>query len=332
MLELAISTVSGRPALGIFEVPLAAGPVIVVLEESGRAALHRRLPALMRGGRHIEAQPRSRSCTSANQRVRLDADEWQQQPCWGMRDRAAGDLPRPARQAQGAHALTRTSRPIWRSCSNFRLATRQDRRVNLVRPPRRPHRPRTHAWDVRPRASGSPGWQSRLRAGQATFKVTADHREAEGGTTLTYRSCLRDRDPARGRRRAAARRHRAGRAYDEELIIAHVREHPQQDTSKAALEASRTQGSADGMQSPRPRRTAACSGSDAPGLIARDDPPAVPRSRRSRTPGPLRPAVPPFKGGPRRRRDNVGTGRRGSPPGALASPRMRSWNFSASGW
>jgi AAA domain len=46
--ELVLSIVTGRDAFGRFAVP-DPGPVILVLEESGRDALHRRLGALARG-------------------------------------------------------------------------------------------------------------------------------------------------------------------------------------------------------------------------------------------------------------------------------------------
>jgi RecA-family ATPase len=47
-LELACAVASGGLALGAFEIP-EPGPVIVVLEESGKAALWRRLDMLVRG-------------------------------------------------------------------------------------------------------------------------------------------------------------------------------------------------------------------------------------------------------------------------------------------
>src|SRR4051812_35172213 len=48
VLELALAIVTGREAFGRFAVP-DPGAVILVLEESGRAALRRRLDALTRG-------------------------------------------------------------------------------------------------------------------------------------------------------------------------------------------------------------------------------------------------------------------------------------------
>lgn len=74
-LELAIAIVTGRPALGRFVVA-KSGPVIVVLEESGRAALHRRLGALARGNA-IRSEELQELHFSANRRVRLDDGDWQ---------------------------------------------------------------------------------------------------------------------------------------------------------------------------------------------------------------------------------------------------------------
>lgn len=48
LLDVAISIVTGRPAFGQLEIP-EPGPVVFVIEESGRAALWRRLDALTRG-------------------------------------------------------------------------------------------------------------------------------------------------------------------------------------------------------------------------------------------------------------------------------------------
>lgn len=74
--ELAVSIVTGRSAFGRFDVP-DPGPVILVLEESGRAALHRRLGALARGNAIAPADLADLHF-AANRRVRLDDLEWQQ--------------------------------------------------------------------------------------------------------------------------------------------------------------------------------------------------------------------------------------------------------------
>lgn len=75
LLELGISIATGQPAFGVRSIP-NPGPVILVLEESGRAALHRRLDALTRG-RAIAPELLRDLHAAANQRVRLDDPDWQ---------------------------------------------------------------------------------------------------------------------------------------------------------------------------------------------------------------------------------------------------------------
>jgi len=75
-LELAVSIVTGSPAFDRFEVA-EPGPVILVLEESGRAALHRRLGALARGYA-ISADALTELHFAANLHVRLDDSAWQE--------------------------------------------------------------------------------------------------------------------------------------------------------------------------------------------------------------------------------------------------------------
>jgi hypothetical protein len=76
VLELSCATVTGRPALGYFKIP-KPGPVIVVLEESGRAALWRRLDMLLRGSAQNRELVRDLH-VAANRRVRLNDTKWQE--------------------------------------------------------------------------------------------------------------------------------------------------------------------------------------------------------------------------------------------------------------
>lgn len=78
-LELAVAVVTGRDAFDRFAVP-HPGPVILVLEESGRDALHRRLDAMRRG--HALATEALRDLHfAANMRVRLDDPDWRYKLC-----------------------------------------------------------------------------------------------------------------------------------------------------------------------------------------------------------------------------------------------------------
>jgi hypothetical protein len=74
LLDVALSVVSGTPALGSFAVP-EPGPVLLIVEESGRKALHRRLDALVRG-RGLDPEVCRQLHYSANKRVRLDDENW----------------------------------------------------------------------------------------------------------------------------------------------------------------------------------------------------------------------------------------------------------------
>jgi hypothetical protein len=75
LLDIAISVVTGRPLFGKLNVP-QPGDVIYVCEESGMAALHRRLAALCRG-RAIDSDELSGLYLSPNLGVKLDEPKWQ---------------------------------------------------------------------------------------------------------------------------------------------------------------------------------------------------------------------------------------------------------------
>jgi len=68
-LEIATAVATGRPAFG--ELAVQSGPVVLVLEESSRAALHRRMDMLRRGWAQ-EVDDFEHVHFAANQRVRLD--------------------------------------------------------------------------------------------------------------------------------------------------------------------------------------------------------------------------------------------------------------------
>jgi hypothetical protein len=76
LLDLAIAVAAGEKALGRFAVP-KPGPVLIVLEESGRAALHRRLDKLVRS-RALPPESLSEFLFAANRRVRLNDDGWKE--------------------------------------------------------------------------------------------------------------------------------------------------------------------------------------------------------------------------------------------------------------
>lgn len=76
VLAIAIAIASGEAFLGRFEV--TRGPVMLILEESGRRALHRRL-ALMIRGQGLASHKLAQLYFAANQGVKLTDPEWRAQ-------------------------------------------------------------------------------------------------------------------------------------------------------------------------------------------------------------------------------------------------------------
>jgi hypothetical protein len=76
LLEFAVCVVSGEPAFGRYAVP-QPGPVVLVVEESGRDALYRRLDPLSRG-HNLTADHLEDLHFAANRGVRLDDPVWRE--------------------------------------------------------------------------------------------------------------------------------------------------------------------------------------------------------------------------------------------------------------
>lgn len=76
LLDVGISIATGHPAFGTHAIP-TPGPVVFVNEESGQAALWRRLDALCRGREINPEELRGRLLLAANERVKLDHPDWQ---------------------------------------------------------------------------------------------------------------------------------------------------------------------------------------------------------------------------------------------------------------
>jgi RecA-family ATPase len=77
LLELCVSVATGRPAFG--KLAVRQGPVVFINEESGRAALWRRLDALCRGRAILREELFDQLYVAANARVRLDDGGWQRE-------------------------------------------------------------------------------------------------------------------------------------------------------------------------------------------------------------------------------------------------------------
>lgn len=79
LLDICIAIAVGRPAFGVLEIP-ERGPVVFVNEESGEAALWRRLDYLCRGRAITADDLRGKQLyVAANKRVKLDDETWQAQ-------------------------------------------------------------------------------------------------------------------------------------------------------------------------------------------------------------------------------------------------------------
>jgi hypothetical protein len=76
VLDVCVAITTGRPAFGGLAIP-QPGPVVFVNEESGRAALWRRLDALCRGRAIDPEELRGKLLVAPNARVKLDDEEWQ---------------------------------------------------------------------------------------------------------------------------------------------------------------------------------------------------------------------------------------------------------------
>lgn len=182
LLELGISIATGEHAFGVRTIQ-RPGPVILVLEESGRAALHRRLDALTRG-RAITPDRLHDLHAAANQRVRLDDPDWQKRLT-----EAANELQARAVFLDPIARLRRAG-----------LDENSQREYAVVVEAMRDLRDRTQAAVVFVAHTGHQGetirgssdlesvWESRLafkRDGD-TVTVTSEHREAEPGEPLAF--------------------------------------------------------------------------------------------------------------------------------------------------
>jgi hypothetical protein len=189
VLELARAIVTGTPALETFAVP-EAGPVIVVLEESGRAALYRRLDALRRGNaQNVEAFAGLHF--AANRRVRLNDARWQE----ALLMAAAEIKPRaiffdPLARLKGADVDENVQRELGPVLDFMRdLRDASGAAVPFV------HHTGHEGKRMRGSSDLAAYWESAVTVGKSETGRTlqAEHREAEASETYTW---LADWDPA----------------------------------------------------------------------------------------------------------------------------------------
>lgn len=188
VLELARAIVTGTPALGTFAVP-ESGPVIVVLEESGRAALYRRLDALRRGhAQDVDAF--SGLHFAANRRVRLNDEVWQQ----ALLTAAAEIKPRaiffdPLARLKGADVDENVQRELGPVLDFMRdLRDASGAAVPFV------HHTGHEGKRMRGSSDLAAYWESAVTVAKTETGRTlqAEHREAEASETYTW---LADWDP-----------------------------------------------------------------------------------------------------------------------------------------
>jgi hypothetical protein len=215
LLELAVSIVSGRPAFGRYAVS-QSGPVIVVLEESGRAALHRRLDALRRGYA-IDADALAELHFAANCRVRLNDERWKARLlAAGRRIRPRAIFLDPFVRLKGADVDENIQREVG-PVLDFMRDLRDDSGAAVVFVHHKGH----NGNHGRGSSDFEGYWESKISiAGEEDIRtLTAEHREAEASDGLRYRL---DLDEATRSLRLAA-----VRTELEEKVEAHLHEHPE---------------------------------------------------------------------------------------------------------
>ena len=185
-LDMCISVATGRPMFGRLAVP-NPGPVVFANEESGQAALWRRLDALCRGRAIDEEELRGRLYLAANARIRLDDLGWQKE----LVD--VGKELRP--RLIVFDPLARMKSPMREENAQKDMAVL----VEFIRHLRDEtgaavdfvHHTGHTGGNMRGSSDLESFWETRLtwtRDGQSPLvTVTAEHREAEAGTPIQYR-------------------------------------------------------------------------------------------------------------------------------------------------
>jgi hypothetical protein len=184
-LDILISIATGRPAFGVLAIP-NPGPVMFVNEESGEAALWRRLDFLCRGRAINPEELRGRLFVSANRRVRLDDQEWQQR----LLDDIGQLEPRfvvfdPLARVKAAALNESAQNEIAVAIEFLRLLRDETGAgVGFV------HHTGHTGEHMRGSSDLESAWETRLhwkRAGQASeVTIESEHREAEPGLPFKY--------------------------------------------------------------------------------------------------------------------------------------------------
>jgi hypothetical protein len=186
MLDLCIAIATGRPAFGALTIP-NPGPVVFVNEESGQAALWRRLDALCRGRAINPEELRGRLHLAANARAKLDDPHWQNELL------ALGRELRP--RLFCFDPLARMKAPDRDESAQLGMASviefwRQLRAETAAAVALVHHTGHTGN-HMRGSSDLESAWETRLawkRDGQSQFvTIESEHREAEAAGTIEYR-------------------------------------------------------------------------------------------------------------------------------------------------
>lgn len=186
VLDVCISIATGRPAFGRLAIP-EPGPVLFVNEESGEAALWRRLDALCRGRAIGAEELRGRLFVAPNRRVKLDADDWQAQLVADglrLRPRLFVFDPLARMKAPGRKENEQSDMaPLIEFMRELRDTT--DAGVLFV------HHTGHQGEHMRGASDLESAWETRLRwkrDGQSPeVTVESEHREAESAPPIKYR-------------------------------------------------------------------------------------------------------------------------------------------------
>jgi AAA domain len=224
-LELALSVATGLPALGRFGT--RQGPVVVILEESGRDALYRRLSTLARG-RGIAPERLGDLYFAANRRVRLDDRSW----CERILADAGLLEPRlvifdPLVRIKGAATRENDQEsmaPILDYMRDLRDALSATILFN--------HHTGHNGEHLRGTSDLEGYWESKISLREkrgGLVEVIAEHREAQAAEPFTFRQAWDERG---GMSMRIAMNGRAARA--DEQVLEFIRGHPREGTDAVA--------------------------------------------------------------------------------------------------
>lgn len=183
VLELSLAIVTGRPAFDRYEVA-RPGPVILVLEESGRAALHRRLDALVRGY-SLEPELLAQLHFAANRRVRLDDAGWRTALLQAAREiRPRAIFLDPLARLKGSSVdenVQREMAPVL----DYMRELRDEAATGVLFVQHTGH----DGSRLRGTSDLEAYWESKITLSheQGVYRLSSEHREAEAGAPLRYR-------------------------------------------------------------------------------------------------------------------------------------------------